>query len=48
MANLKHFKGTKTHVLLKPVSSPIAIGPMLSIDDVKLVTKASDKANSIV
>jgi hypothetical protein len=48
MANLKYFKGVKTHVLLKPVSSPIAIGPMLSLNDVKLVTKASDSAHSIV
>ena len=48
MANLKNFKGVKTHVLLKPVSSPIAIGPMLSLSDVKLMIKANDNAHSIV
>jgi hypothetical protein len=37
MANLKYFKGIKTHVLLKPTASPIAIGPLHS--DTNLITR---------
>ena len=38
MANLKFFKGLKSHVLVKEIKTPICIGPLPPIEDVKLVT----------
>lgn len=38
MANLKHFKGLKSHVLIKEVSSPICVGPLPPIADVEMVS----------
>ena len=37
MANLKYFKGLKTHVLVKPTKSPICVGPLPPLSDVKIV-----------
>ena len=38
MANLKHFKGLKSHILVKEVNSPICIGPLPQIQDIEMVT----------
>ena len=38
MANLKHFKGLKSHVLVKEVNSPICVGPLPPIQDIEIVT----------
>jgi len=38
MANLKHFKGLKSHVLVKEVNSPICVGPLPPIQDIEMVT----------
>ena len=38
MANLKHFKGLKSHILVKEVNSPICIGPLPPIQDIEMVT----------
>jgi hypothetical protein len=38
MANLKHFKGLKSHVLIKEVNSPICVGPLPQISDVEIVS----------
>lgn len=48
MANLKYFKGLNTHVLVRPTSSPICIGPLPPISDLKMTaTHGSDYENMI-
>jgi hypothetical protein len=39
MANLKYFKGLKTHVLVKPTESPICVGPLPPLSDIKMVAE---------
>jgi hypothetical protein len=39
MLNVKFYKGLKTHVLVKPTGSPICIGPLPPIEDIKMATK---------
>jgi hypothetical protein len=41
MANLKNFKGIGTHVLLKEVASPICVGPLPPISDLKMVSNVN-------
>jgi hypothetical protein len=48
MANLKYLKGLKTHVLLKETASPICVGPLPPISDVKLVTDEQASHGEIV
>ena len=43
MANLKYFKGLNTNVLLKLTSSPICIGPLPPIEDIKMVAEHGSK-----
>ncbi len=40
MANLKHFKGLNSHILVKEVKSPICVGPLPPISDVEIVSGA--------
>jgi hypothetical protein len=41
MANLKNFKGIGSHVLLKEVESPICVGPLPPISDLKMVSNVN-------
>ena len=48
MANLKYFKGLSTHVLVTPTASPICIGPLPPISDLKLTAAdGSDYSNLV-
>lgn len=48
MANLKFFKGLRTHVLVKETASPICVGPLPPIEDVKLVTDVKANHGEII
>lgn len=39
MMNLKFFKGLKTQVLGKPTQSPICVGPLPPLHDLKIVAE---------
>ena len=48
MANLKHFKGLNSHILVKEVKSPICVGPLPPISDVEIVSGVKVNHSSVI
>ena len=47
LANLKYFRGIESKVLGRPVASPIGVGPLPQLSDIRMVTNVSDDAGSM-